>query len=75
MAKPPKPDAATAGLTVRERVLLFCAASATDWEHAGVPGDTVTGMMVKGLIVRDTAGRLALTDRGRRAFLAMLPDV
>jgi hypothetical protein len=25
-------------LTVRERVLLFCAASNTDWEHAGIPG-------------------------------------
>jgi hypothetical protein len=28
-------DAANA-LTVRERVLLFCAASGTDWGHAGI---------------------------------------
>jgi hypothetical protein len=29
---------------VRERVLLFCAASNTDWEHAGISGETVTAM-------------------------------
>jgi hypothetical protein len=46
-------------LTVRERVLLFCAASNTDWEHAGIPGETVTAMVVKGLIERDAGGRLA----------------
>jgi len=41
MAK--RSTAATAQeFTVRERVLLFCAASNTDWEHAGIPGETVT---------------------------------
>jgi hypothetical protein len=29
-------------LTARERVLLFCAASGTDWSHAGIAGETVT---------------------------------
>jgi hypothetical protein len=33
------PTATAAGLTVRERVLLYCAASGTDWQHAGVTGD------------------------------------
>ena len=42
--------------SVRERVLLFCAASGTDWVHAGVTGEIVTAMVVKGLISRD-AGR------------------
>jgi hypothetical protein len=31
MAKLTLPNEAAAGLTVRERVLLFCAASGTDW--------------------------------------------
>jgi hypothetical protein len=38
---------------VRERVLLYCAASGTDWQHAGVTGDQVITMVVKGL---DLAG-------------------
>lgn len=32
MAKPPKPD--TTALTVRERMLLFCVGSGTDWQLA-----------------------------------------
>jgi hypothetical protein len=62
-------------LTVRERVLLFCAASNTDWEHAGIPGETVTAMVVKGLIERDAGGRLDLTERGRDALRAILPGL
>jgi hypothetical protein len=62
-------------LTVRERVLLFCAASDTDWEHAGIPGETVTAMVVKGLITRDGGGRLALTERGLAVLRAMLPKL
>jgi hypothetical protein len=58
-----------------ERVLLFCAASGTDWLHAGVTGETVTAVVVKGLVERDTAGALALTDRGRAVLRAMLPDL
>ena len=75
MAKQPKPEAIAADLTVRERVLLFCAASNTDWEHAGIPGETVTGMVVKGLIERDAGGRLDLTDSGLAALRAMLPEL
>jgi hypothetical protein len=59
------PADTAAGLTVRERMLLFCAASGTDWQHAGIPGETVTAMMVKGFVSRDAAGEVALTDRGR----------
>jgi hypothetical protein len=61
-------------LTVRERVLLFCAASDTDWVHAGIAGDTVTTMIVKGLIVRDAGGEIAPTDRGRAVLRAMLHE-
>ncbi len=73
MAKPPKPD--TTALGVRERMLLFCVASGTDWQRAGVTGETVTALVVRGLIVRDGKGRLALTDDGRAALRALLPGM
>jgi hypothetical protein len=40
----------------------------------GVPEDTVTRMTVRGLVMRDPLGRLALTGRGRAIAKAMLPD-
>jgi hypothetical protein len=49
-AKAAKPDPASTGLTVRERVLLFCAASGTEWQHGGVKGEAVTAIVVKGLV-------------------------
>ena len=73
MAKRPTPD--ITALTVRERMLLFCIGSETDWQRAGVTGETVTNMIVKGLIVRDALGRPALTDDGRAALRALLPDL
>ena len=69
------PGEAAKGLTVRERVLLFCVASGTDWTHAGVTGENVTGMIVKGMISRHGGGALTLTDRGRVVLRAMLPDL
>jgi hypothetical protein len=62
-------------LTVRERILLFCVASGTDWQRAGIPGETVVNMTVKGLVVRDALGRLSPTGRGRAALKAMLPKL
>jgi hypothetical protein len=38
-----------------------------------VTGETVTAVMVKGLIDRDTAGVLTLTDRA--VLRTMLPDL
>jgi hypothetical protein len=55
--------------------LLFCAASGTDWEHAGITAETVTGIIVKGLIERHTGGRLSLTDDGRAALRRLLPEL
>ena len=51
--------------------MLFCVASDTDWEHAGITGMTVTAMIVRGLIQRD-AGRLRLTKEGRAVLAALL---
>jgi len=40
--RPAKPTAdAAPGLNIPERILLFCVASDTDWEHAGITGTTV----------------------------------
>jgi hypothetical protein len=76
MAKLTKmPSADAASLSVRERVLLFCAASGTDWQHAGITGESVTAMVVKGLIVRDAVGEITLTERGHAVLRAMLPDL
>jgi hypothetical protein len=75
MAKLTMPTATAAGLSVRERVLLFCAASGTDWQHAGITGESVTAMVVKGLIERDAVGVITLTDRGRAVLRAMLPEL
>jgi hypothetical protein len=69
------PADAAAGLTVRERMVLFCAASDTYWAHAGITGEVVNGMLVKGLIERDTGGQIMPTDRGRAVLRAMLPDL
>jgi hypothetical protein len=74
MAKLTMPAEAAAGLSVRERVLLFCAASATDWQHTVITGENVTGMVVKGSITRGAAGEITLTDRGRAMLRAMLLD-
>lgn len=73
MVKKPEPVAASLG--VRERMLLFCVASGTDWQRAGVTGETVTALVVRGLIVRDGRGRLVLTDDGRAALRALLPGL
>jgi hypothetical protein len=70
MAKPPKPDITALG--VRERILLFCVASGTDWQRAGVTGETVTALIVRGLIVRDGHGRLTLTDQGRALLRGLM---
>jgi hypothetical protein len=74
MSKPPAKAAthAAPALTIPERILLFCIASGTDWERAGITGSTVTNMIVRGLIQRDPAGRLWLTKDGRAALDMLL---
>jgi predicted transcriptional regulator len=75
MAKLSMPAEAAAALRVSERMLLFCVASNTDWQHTTIPGEIVTTMVVKGLIERDAGGHLSLTGRGRAILRAMLPDL
>jgi hypothetical protein len=65
-------DVAAAVLSVPERMLLFCIASDTDCQKAGITGATITAMVVKGLVDRDTAGRLTLTEHGRAALTSLV---
>jgi hypothetical protein len=51
MAK--RPTTGIMALTARERALLFCVGSSTDWQRVGITGETVTALIVKGLLVRD----------------------
>jgi hypothetical protein len=62
-------------LTVQERLLLFCVGSGTDWQRAGVTGETVTALVVRDLVVRDARAQLALTDDGRATLRTLLPDL
>jgi hypothetical protein len=73
MAKPPKPEVPTLG--VQERMLLFCVGSGTDWQRAGVTGEIVTALVVRGVIVRNGKGKLDLTEDGRAALRALLPGL
>jgi hypothetical protein len=72
---PRKPAAVEPILSVPEGVLLFCIASGTDRFKAGVTDAVVTSVVVKGLIDRDAAGVLTLTDRGPTVLRAMLPEL
>ena len=74
MARSAKPTT-DQSLTVRERMLLFCVASDTDWQHAGITPEVVTTMVIRGMIERDTSGRLSLTDDGRAALHRLLPGL
>jgi hypothetical protein len=70
----PMKDASTiaAELGVPERVLLFCVASNTEWERAGITGTVVTAAIVRGLVQRDPLGQLSLTKQGREVFQELI---
>ena len=73
----PKPDSAAvqaATLSVPERVLLFCAASGTDWERAGITDTMVTATVIKGLIAREPTGGVYLTKDGRAALRTLMGE-
>ena len=64
-----------AAVAVPERVMLFCLASDTDWQKAGVTHATAQHLMVRGLIDRGAAaGAYVLTDQGRAVLAALLGD-
>jgi hypothetical protein len=46
-----------------------------DRQRASVTGETITALVVQGLIVRDGRRRLVLTDEGRATLLALQPGL
>ena len=66
-------ESIAAGLTVPERLLLFCLAIGSDWQVASITHATAHHMMVRGLVERDTgATSYRLTDQGRAVLHAQL---
>jgi hypothetical protein len=60
------PENLAEGLSVPERILLFCIATGTNWEtYAEVTRATVAATLLKGLVERDGVGRLTLSGEGR----------
>jgi hypothetical protein len=73
MAKQPTPEMIAEGLTVPERIMLFCVASDTDWQRAGVKTTVPQHLIIRGLIKRDgAANRFILTDDGRAVLDALM---
>jgi hypothetical protein len=52
-----------AGLIVPERVLLFCLASNTDWQRAGVTQVCAQQMMIRGLVDRQGSSYVLTAHR------------
>jgi hypothetical protein len=74
MAKPTS-HLIPAGLSIPERLLLFCLATGTDWQAASITHATAQQMMVRGLIERATgAASYRLTDQGRAVLEALLKE-
>jgi hypothetical protein len=70
-----EPESIAEGLTVPERTLLFCIDLGADWQKASsITAATVAAMVLKDLVERDAAGRLALTGEGRATVAALFAD-
>jgi len=67
-------EALLKALGVKERVLLFCLGSRTDWRRAGVTLKTMAGLMTNGLVT-PTGGHFVLTDDGRATLRTLLRDL
>jgi hypothetical protein len=63
-----------AGSAPWSRALLFCLASGTDWQAAGIAHATAQHMMVRGLIERQATTRYVLTEQGRAVLTAFLDE-
>jgi len=71
--KPPTPENIADGLTARERVILFCAATDIDHAAVGILASAMQFMEIRGLIERDHGtSRYVLTDTGRAVFRVLL---
>ena len=75
MAKTSTSQSIAADLTVPKGLLLFCLATGTDRQAAGVTHATAQRMMVRGLIERERGTTsYQLTNQGRAVLAALLKD-
>ena len=72
--KVPRTPAETAALlSLQERLFLFCLASGTDWQRAGVNLGAATQLVVRNLVERDPSpARFRLTASGVKVFAALV---
>jgi hypothetical protein len=63
------------GLSVPERVMLFCVPFARDWHRAAVDPSLARQLFVRGLIDRQGVGSYTLTDQGRAVLAALRATV
>ena len=71
--RPTKPENIASDLRVQERIMLFCLASGTPCERAGVTHTRAQHLLLRNLIDRDRAGaRFKLTPLGRDVLAALL---
>jgi hypothetical protein len=59
-------------VTGPDRELLFCVASATEWERTDIMDAAVTSMVERGLLQPDGRGRLDLTRQGDEMLCLLL---
>ena len=72
-SKSPTPENIADGLTARERVILFCAASDIDHTAVGILASAMQVMEVRGLIERNhSTSRYVLTETGHAVFRVLL---
>ena len=73
MGKQPTAEMIAEGLSVPERVMLFCVASDTDWQKASVKTKVLQHLTIRGLIERDgAANRFTLTEECRAVLKALI---
>jgi hypothetical protein len=68
------PESTAAELTPPQRALLKCLGSGWDWRRAGVNAATVQLATLKGLVERDHADQLALTNHGYAVLKVLLGE-
>jgi hypothetical protein len=65
----------TTTLSAHDRVILFCAATATDHGAVGITAHAMQSMAIRGFIAHDReSGAYSLTDSGGATLAAMLED-
>jgi hypothetical protein len=74
LVKLPPAKVIAEGLSVPERIMLFCIAFAKEWQRAAMAPSLTPQLFVRGLIDGQGAGCYTLTDQGRAVLAALLGE-